>query len=596
MKVQNELDGRNFFYMFYSGARKILEHQQEINRINVFPVPDADTGTNLASTIRSVIESIQPNRSYKVTTGAIAEAALIGARGNSGVIFAQFLNGINEETCECQAISMKDFAETLMRSVQYLYRAIAEPVEGTMITVIREWSEYIYQQKDTATDFRSLFIKSLDVARQSLKDTPKKLKVLAKANVVDAGAKGFVVFLEGIIDYLTHRNIRNIMASHREMEIIEQVPDHVVEDLTHRYCTEALIKGTDLDTAEIKKIVQSHGDSVVIAGTTRLTRIHVHTNAPEILMQKLRHTGTLAFQKVEDMHRQYAAAYERKWPIALVTDSACDLPEELIEEYQIHVVPLNLFIGENQYLDKRTIKPEQFYSMMEQMDVSFSTSQPSEKSFINLYSQLLTYYESVISVHLSKNLSGTWRSARMAADKVIAETGKTISVLNGRSISGGQGLQVLRVAQAIEEGLTHETIAEKFDTWANDTEALVSVRSMKQIVKSGRVSPLKGWIARVLGIKPIIAVDKEGKTYLLDRTFTQTGNMKRVVKRIMNMTRGKAVWNYVLLHANNPEGAQWFRNELKSGLNMDPLATMNVSPVIGAHVGNKTVAVILMFQ
>jgi hypothetical protein len=184
----------------------------------------------------------------------------------------------------------------------------------------------------------------------------------------------------------------------------------------------------------------------------------------------------------------------------------------------------------------------------------------------------------------------------MAADKVIAETGKTISVLNGRSISGGQGLQVLRVAQAIEEGLTHETIAEKFDTWANDTEALVSVRSMKQIVKSGRVSPLKGWIARILGIKPIIAVDKEGKTYLLDRTFTQTGNMKRVVKRIMNMTRGKAVWNYVLLHANNPEGAQWFRNELKSGLNMDPLATMNVSPVIGAHVGNKTVAVILMFQ
>ena len=138
MKVQNELDGKNFFYMFFSGAKKILEHQQDINKINVFPVPDADTGTNLASTIRSVIDSIRPTRSYKATTDAIAEAALIGARGNSGVIFAQFLNGMNEETCDCQTIGLKEFAETLKGSVQYLYNAIADPVEGTMITVIRE--------------------------------------------------------------------------------------------------------------------------------------------------------------------------------------------------------------------------------------------------------------------------------------------------------------------------------------------------------------------------------------------------------------------------------------------------------------------------
>jgi len=596
MKVQNELDGKNFFYMFFSGAKKILEHQQEINKINVFPVPDADTGTNLASTIRSVIDTIKPDRSYKATTGAIAEAALIGARGNSGVIFAQFLNGLNEETCDCQSIGLKEFAETLKGSVQYLYKAIAEPVEGTMITVIREWSEYIYQQKDTTTDFRTLFIKSLEVARQSLKETPLKLKALAKANVVDAGAKGFVVFLEGIIEFLTHRNVRNIMAAHREIEIIEQIPDHVVEDLTFRYCTEALIKGVDLDDVAIKKIVQSHGDSVVIAGTSRLTRIHVHTNSPEILMQELRHTGTLAFQKVEDMHMQYAAAYERKWNIALVTDSACDLPEEFMEKYQVHLVPLNLFIGGNQYLDKRTIKPDQFYNMMEEIEEPFSTSQPSEKSFINLYSQLLTHYDSVISVHISKKLSGTWRSSKMAAEKVMGETGKTISVLNGRSISGGQGLQVLRVAQSIENGLSHQAIVDQFESWADSTEALVSVRSMKQIVKSGRVSPLKGWIARILGIKPIIAVDNEGKTYLLDKSFTQIGNMKQVAKRIENMTKDRAVWNYVLLHANNTEGARWFHEQLRPVLNQEPLATMNVSPVIGAHVGNKTVAVIFMYQ
>ena len=175
------------------------------------------------------------------------------------------------------------------------------------------------------------------------------------------------------------------------MAIIEQIPDHVAENLTYRYCTEALIKGTDLDGLEIRKRVESHGDSIVVAGTSKLSRVHIHTNAPETVMQDLRPMGTLAFQKVEDMHRQYAAAYERKWSIALVTDSACDLPEELVEKYQVHLVPLNLFVGENQYLDKRTIKPGQFYEMLEEVDVPISTSQPSEKSFINLYSQLLTH-------------------------------------------------------------------------------------------------------------------------------------------------------------------------------------------------------------
>ncbi len=596
MSIREELDGRNFFYMFYSGARKILEHQQEINRINVFPVPDADTGTNLASTIMAVIDTIKPDRSYKVTTEAIAEAALIGARGNSGVIFAQFLNGINEETTDCKSIGLSEFAETLQNSVRHLYSAVAEPVEGTMLTVIREWSEFIYKHKDSRLDFRSVFIKSLEAAKKSLQETPQKLKVLARANVVDAGAKGFVVFLEGIMEFLNHRNLRLLVSAHRELVIIDEIPEHITGDFTFRFCTEALIKGNGLDRETIEKTVKSYGDSVVIAGTGKLIRIHVHTDEPDVLMEDLRKTGTLAFQKAEDMRKQYVAAYERKWPVALVTDSSCDLPEEILERYQIHMIPLNLFLGDHQYLDKITIKPHQFYTLMNNLGLPTGTSQPSEQSFVNLYSQLATHYESVISVHVSKKLSGTWRSATMAAEKVMADTGKAISVLNGKSLSGGHGLQVLRTAQAIESGESHKDIVEQFEKWALDTEVLASVRSMKQIVKSGRVSRLRGWIARLLGIKPIIAVDNEGKTYLLDKTFTQMGNMKRVVKRIENMVHDRNVWNYIVLHVDNEKGAHWFEKQLKPIMKMEPLAIMDASPVIGANVGHKTVAVIFMFQ
>ncbi len=448
MLNSNLLDGRIFFYLFYSGGKKILEYQHEINKINVFPVPDADTGTNLASTVRSVMESIKPDQSFKVITNAIAEAALTGARGNSGIIFAQFLNGINEQTCDCQSISLKDFATTLKNSVNGLYKAIANPVEGTMLTVIREWTEFMYNQKD-ALDFRTVFINSLEVAEKSLMETPEKLKVLSKFNVVDAGAKGFVVFLQGILDFLKHQNIKSLLSSHRTIEIVEDIPELSHEKFNYRFCTEALIKGEDLDKKKIDSIIRSYGDSVVMAGTGKLTRIHVHTDQPDYLMNELRHTGTLTYQKADDMMMQYTAAHERKWSIALITDSVCDLPMEIMNDYQIHMVPLNLFFGENQYIDKVTITPDKFYQMMEESKDLPSTSQPSVKAFVNLYSNLLTHYDSVISVHLSDKLSGTFNGAQAAAEKVSKETGKRISVMDTKTLSGSQGLLVYRTALQI---------------------------------------------------------------------------------------------------------------------------------------------------
>src|SRR5512135_1896736 len=133
-----EMDGRSLYYTFIAGAKKVIEHQVELNKINVFPVKDGDTGSNLAATIRSVIESLHPHRSYKITADRIAESTLMNARGNSGIIFAQFFYGLSSETGEFKSISIRQFAEIMKRSVSYVYEAVARPVEGTMLTVIRE--------------------------------------------------------------------------------------------------------------------------------------------------------------------------------------------------------------------------------------------------------------------------------------------------------------------------------------------------------------------------------------------------------------------------------------------------------------------------
>ncbi len=132
--------------------------------------------------------------------------------------------------------------------------------------------------------------------------------------------------------------------------------------------------------------------------------------------------------------------------------------------------------------------------------------------------------------------------------------------------------------------------------WSGNTQVLVSVKNMKNLAKSGRVSLLKGMVAKTLGIKPIIAVNKEGRTYLMDKTLTQKGNMKRVMKHLKVLINNKKVWHFVVLHANNFEGADWFARKMREISGQEPLGIINSSPVVAAHLGNKTVAIAFMYE
>jgi dihydroxyacetone kinase-like predicted kinase len=226
-----EMDGRRLYYTFIAGARKVIEHQVELNKINVFPVNDGDTGTNLASTIRAVIDSLHPHKSYKITADRIAETSLVNARGNSGIIFAQFLYGMSMETGNYKTVNIAQFAESIKNSIRYIYEAIANPVEGTMLTVIRDWADYIYDNRHRITDFNELFLGSVNILNKSLIETKTKLAVLAKANVVDAGARGFVLFIEGIIEFITRRNIKELLQAKAETALFEKMEEAIPQNV-----------------------------------------------------------------------------------------------------------------------------------------------------------------------------------------------------------------------------------------------------------------------------------------------------------------------------------------------------------------------------
>jgi DegV family protein with EDD domain len=592
----SELDGRNLYYTFIAGARKVISHQIELNKINVFPVNDGDTGTNLASTIRAVIESLHPHRSYKITADRIAEATLLNARGNSGIIFAQFLYGLSIETGNFKSVNLSQFAETIQKAVRYIYDAVANPVEGTMLTVIKDWAEFIYRSWHKFTDFNQLLISSYDVLKNSLIETKSKLKILAKNNVVDAGAKGFVLFVEGIIEYIHSSNFKELIKSRTDTVESPKTEEVITEEVEFRYCTEAIIRDTTIDRHDLMNLLNNYGNSSVVAGSEKIRRIHVHTNNPADLFYELRNSGTIAFQKADDMIRQSESVFKRKFNIALVTDSTCDLSEDILDKYQIHVLPVNISFGDNHYLDKITLKPEHFYKMLNDSADYPKSSQINEKSFINLYSHLASHYDSIIAVNLSDKLSGTFHTSEKAAQIVSKEFNKPVSVINSKGISGSIGLVVLRIAEAIEKGYSHDQIITMAEKWVRETKIYVTVITLKYLIRGGRLSFTKGLIARLLHVSPLITIDESGKAVVFDKAFNRRANMEKIMSYIKRNIETRPIWNYIVMHANNLQAASWYSEKMESLTGKKPVSVMNISPIIGANAGVGASAVALMSE
>ncbi|MDP4223978.1 MAG: DegV family protein [Bacteroidota bacterium] len=591
-----EMDGRFLYYAFMAGGKKVIQHQVDLNMINVFPVNDGDTGTNLASTIRSVMESLHPHRSYKITADRIAQATLINARGNSGIIFAQFFYGLSAETGEFRSVNLGQFAEAIKRSVSHVYEAVSRPVEGTMLTVIKDFANYIYESWNRFSDFNHLFLNSHEVLKKSLKETTSKLAILERNKVVDAGAKGFVLFMEGIIEFISKRNIKELILSKLSATPALKVTEAIPENISYRYCTEAVIKDCRSDRNSITEILHEFGDSVVVAGSDKIRRFHVHTNSPAALFEKIRDAGTITFQKADDMIRHIQTVNNRKWNIALVTDSTCDLSQELLDYYQVNMVPISISFGDNNYLDKVTIQPEQFYTLLDKSKDFPKTAQVNEQTFLNLFSHLASYYDSVIAVHLSDAMSGTCNNSQRAAQKISREFGKPVTVINSKNLSGTLGLLVLRAARAIEAGLSHDEVVRLTEKAVSNSRILVTVRTLKYMVKGGRVTATKGLIAKLLNINPIVSLDDSGKAFAFDKAFTQKSSMKKVIRRITRDSTNRPIWNYIVLHADNQKAADWYSNRMEKLTGKKPVSVVNISPVIGANAGLGAASVALLYE
>lgn len=594
-KIIKYLDGIRFKHSIIASAKKVEQNQQHLNDINVFPVPDGDTGTNMAETMRTIAEGAErsPHKSFGDVSENIADSALEGARGNSGVILAQFFQGLADKVIGKKHVETHEFALAVHGAVENAEEAISDPREGTILTVMRDWANHIKEHAHIKTDFIELLKSGLDSARQSLANTPKKLKELKKAGVVDAGAEGFVHILEGMVDFLENGKIAAIAAGSQVLDKVRHHTHNAEEAAKFQFCTQCFIKGDEIDRDELKEKLSAFGDSLIVIGTKKKARIHVHSNNPDGVFAVAEEYGEIVQTKVEDMRAQFDSKLNtQKHGIALVTDSTCDVPDKVLRDANVHVVPLHLKIKDKSFIDRVEIQPEEFYQLYAASGGDISTSQPSIASFADVYRKLANEYESVISMHITKHLSGTINGARVAAKPFMKKM--QIDIIDAHSTTVGLGLVVQEAARLMQQGLAHSAIVEKLRTAVQNMRFFVSIPSLKQAIKSGRIPKAKGFIGTLLNIKPVISFDSDGKVIEAAKVM----GLEKVRQKVYDMAASYAetVKNprFGIAHVMNLDLAERYKQDLQALFRTNDIFITAASPALGAHVGFGACAIAVL--
>lgn len=581
------VNSKTLFEAYLSGANKVLEQREALNRINVFPVADGDTGNNLASLMRHILSHAKVEPSTEATMASIATAALEGARGNSGIILAQYFQGISLGIPKNKAqITYEELALAHIEAVPLAYAAIDQPVEGTMLTALRfigEWLEArLKVDGDKVVEEEALML--LNALDQVVDGTKEQMKILRQAKVVDAGAKGIKHFVEGIVAYIKGEKVTLPMD---QGEPLPEFEGHIEENLTFKYCTEAIITGEDLGPDQLKKILRPHGDALLVAGIKNRFRCHIHTDSPYDVMAALEKIGKITYQKVEDMQGQNNMMVGRKHPIALVTDSVADLPRHIIEDNQIYVVPLKILTGDGFYLDKLTIDPQKALRMTEQERLT--SSQPDLKEVNLLLGQLVHYYEQVIILPVAKALSGTYNVFEQAIKTLDPEGNKTLLV-DTRQNSISQGLMVYQVATWLNQGLSFETISTRLKALPGRTKIYVAVSDMDAMVRSGRLSLKAAKVAKVFRLTPIVTLDETGKGGLAGMAIGQKQALKKIKQKVATLVNAKVLQEYGLIDIENPELVKHLEDDLRRLTNQAPLYSTQTSSIIALSAGQGAVA------
>lgn len=604
------------------GATRTRERRDDLNRINVFPVVDNDTGSNLAHTMHYILSHARQHDDVRSTLKEVARAALIGARGNSGAIFSQYFNGLYQGSSESNAVTLAELAACFQEAYTRAYKAIEEPVEGTVITLMRAWAvsfaESVQQRK--ALSLRAHFESSLAQISQTLEETRQTLKIMKKHGVVDAGALGYYYFMDGFVQVIlglgSHQamfaDLRTASAQAVQVSVgaeqmagqladgpaaslaSDQAADFVSEDIhlfeagadiPFRYCTEVLLEFASLDQAAFRQALSPLGDCLLLASADNLIRVHLHTNQPWEVIRLAAARGRILEHKADDMVAQNRLAGPPETGIACVTDSIADLPPDFIFQHHIYQLPINIMIDGVSYLDKLTIDSAFLHEHL----ALASSAQLNTAQIHSFLGPILKHYARVLILTVSSQMSGTYSRFKEALAGLEPDAAARIALIDTRVNSGAQGLLVRSAVEMIAAGQPFDQVVAAMEALRNRARIVVSVLDIEPMARSGRVSERIGNLLVRLQFKPLITISPEGKGTIRGVAFSVQQNWKILLKSLRG--RARVMADYVIVHAAAADRADRLRAEMVRLTGREPLYITEISSVVTLFAGRGSVAV-----
>lgn len=310
------LNGPLLREMILESYDRINQKTDYLNEINVFPIPDGDTGINIYSTMSKIVEELNKQDSQtlsiKDASKAIAKGAFMGAKGNSGVILSQFFVGFAKSIEDKPTITTINFAEALIEGSKRAYKAVMNPREGTILTVVRDTAEAAVQKTNDGANWKEVVEYCYEIAQKSTLDTPNLLQDLKDAGVVDAGALGFVYLIQGWLFV-----IANIYDGPKVLDIRQDLEnlhnsinaETTVSNIAHRYCTEAMVVKALVNEETAKSKMLQYGEFLLVIKDEDQMKLHVHSNSPYDAIQEFAKFGKLKAAKIDDMATQTLSSH-----------------------------------------------------------------------------------------------------------------------------------------------------------------------------------------------------------------------------------------------------------------------------------------------
>jgi DegV family protein with EDD domain len=583
------VDGPRLTRAVAAAADWVAAGREEINRINVFPVPDGDTGTNFSLTLRTVADALKAlgDAPLSDTARTMARAAVLGARGNSGMMLAHFLLGFADALGQRAIATAPDIARAIRSGADSLYESLDDPREGTILTVAREAAIAAEPVARTSPDLGEFMRRLLEEGEAALARTPELMQVLKDAGVVDAGGKGFVRMLEGVVRYIDGQPISAgaAIGDAEESSLVPAATTDVAAERDFQFCTEVLVRGDRLPPAnEVRSAMHAFGGSTVVAVAGDILKIHVHTDTPEAVFSYAARWGRVDTTKAQDMrvqHRQLAHADRR--PVAIVTDTSADLPDSVLDRHHIAMVPLQVVFGGASFRDRVELRPEEFYRKLRSSAELPTTSQPAPADFIQVFRDAGAAADEVVAVLLGSTLSGTFKAAQAA---VRAGGLQGVHLVDSGSASLGVGLLALRGAELAESGWSGPRIAAELTRLRSRSGMLLTVDRYDHLLRSGRISRAKAWLAGMLDVKPILSFDAQGNVVPVERIRGRE-NVEAGVLALLEqrLTPRPQVLRFGVAHADAPEAAERMRARLVERYRPRDCFVCLATGVLGTHVG-----------